>query len=283
MSAAGNTDTSNNTDNTNNTTTTTTVTKAWFDGADAETIGRIQNRGWDKMAANEAAMAAVKAHHEAEKHLGVPANQLLRLPKDASDEAGRKAMLERLGVPADVKGYDFKDIKFTDGTELDDAFKDTMSKAFLDNGVPKDAAPGIVKQVVKFMEDQDKAEATANAAKMAEEADALAKSWGTNLKSNTFIANQAAEKLGFGKDLLDKMVGVVGRTEMAQALLKMGQMMGEDRFIKVPDGQPQGVMTREGALARMAELMNDKQFGQRLFNGDSRAKQEFDALNRMLV
>jgi len=283
MSAAGNTDTSNTTTTTTTDTSTATGTKVWFDGADAETVGHIQNRGLDKLPANEAALAAIKAHREAEKHLGVRADQIIRLPKDASDEAGIKAMREKLGVPADVKGYDFKDIKFADGTELDDAFKDTMSKAFLDNGVPKDAAPGIVKQVVKFMEDQDKAEATAKAAKMAEEADALAKSWGTNLKSNTFIANQAAEKLGFGKDLLDKMVGVVGRTEMAQALLKMGQMMGDDRFIKVPDGQPQGLVTREGALARIAELQNDKQFGQRLFSGDTRARAELDALTRMLV
>jgi len=202
--------------------------------------------------------------------------------------AARAAALERLHdlllraahSEARRRRHAFPEI---DGTELDDAFKDTMSKAFLDNGVPKDAAPGIVKQVVKFMEDQDKAEAVTAQAKIAEEADALAKSWGTNLKSNTFIANQAAEKLGFGKDLLDKMVNVVGRTEMAQALLKMGQMMGEDRFIKVPDGQPQGIMTREGAQARVSELMSDKQFAQRLFSGDTRARAELDGLTRMLV
>src|SRR5690348_6393637 len=75
MSAAGNTDTSNTT-----TTTTDTAaaagTKVWFDGADAETVGHIQNRGLDKLPANEAALAAIKAHREAEKHLGVRADQI---------------------------------------------------------------------------------------------------------------------------------------------------------------------------------------------------------------
>lgn len=255
--------------------------KPWYDGADELTVGHIKNRGWDKDA-KSAAFAAIKAHQEAEKHLGAPANSLVRLPKDASDEAGRKALYAKLGVPDDEKGYVFKDIKFSDGTELDEAFTSTMSKAFLNAGVTKENAPAIVKEVVKFMEDQDKLQASDDAAKMAKEADELVKSWGTNMKANEFIANQAAEKLGLGKDILNTMANVAGRTAVAQALLKMGQMMGEDKFVQNPSGQP-GLMTREQVAARMKELQNDQAWVDRLMRGDARANQEFDNLTRLMA
>src|SRR5881394_756652 len=81
---------------TTTTATTTTPDKPWFDGFDAE------------------------------KLVGVPADQVLRVPKDAADEKGWNAVWSRLGKPTDAKGYDFSDIKFADGTAPDATFVETM-------------------------------------------------------------------------------------------------------------------------------------------------------------
>jgi hypothetical protein len=57
----------------------TGTTDAWHTGLDSELIGHATNRGWDKLDGKAAAQAALKAHRDAERHLGVPAEQVLRL------------------------------------------------------------------------------------------------------------------------------------------------------------------------------------------------------------
>ena len=79
--------------------------KPWHDGLPAEDVGYFQNRGWDKTDAKTAAVAAAKAHREAEKLIGAPADKIVRLPNDPNDaEAWRQVRL-RLGMPQDEKGY----------------------------------------------------------------------------------------------------------------------------------------------------------------------------------
>jgi hypothetical protein len=48
-----------------------------------------------------------KAHREAEKLIGAPASEMIRIPKDPNDAEGWRQVRSRLGVPADEKGYDF--------------------------------------------------------------------------------------------------------------------------------------------------------------------------------
>src|SRR5258708_32263958 len=85
--------------------------KPWYDGVDSDTVGYIQNRGLDKVDAKNAFLAAVKAHKEAEKLIGVPADQVLRLPKDANDTSGWNTVKDRLGRPKDASGEDFTAVK----------------------------------------------------------------------------------------------------------------------------------------------------------------------------
>src|SRR5258708_6406048 len=96
--------------------------KPWHDGLAAEDVGYFQNRGWDKVDAKTAAINAAKAHREAEKLIGAPADKIIRLPNDPNDaEAWRQVRL-RLGAPKDAKEYDFSTVKFADGTDLDEPF-----------------------------------------------------------------------------------------------------------------------------------------------------------------
>jgi len=103
------------------------------------------------------------------------------------------------------------------------------------------------------------------------------------MKPNTFIANQAAEKLGLGKDVLDALAKVAGRPAVANALLKIGQLMGEDKFVANPAPGGTGAMTKDQAQSRINELMLDSDFAKRLDAGDTRATQEWNGLHRLLV
>jgi hypothetical protein len=153
---------------TTETTTTTTATSPpppppppqapWYEGkADAETIGHWDNKGWKKDDPAAIAIEATKAARELQKHFGVPADQLLKLPKDSADDAGWKAVYSRLGVPSEPKEYDFSGVKFKDGTELEAAFSDTMRAALHSARVPKDKASTVVKAVVDYLDGADAA------------------------------------------------------------------------------------------------------------------------------
>jgi len=240
-------------------------------------------KGWDAKSPAEAAYEAMKSYHEAEKHIGIPKDQILRMPKDATDKEGWTALRARLGVPADPKDYDFTQVKFADGSDLDDEFTNAMRASLHANGVPKDAAAGIVKDVVKFMDGVTTSSTAEQQAAIASGRDALAKSWGANAEANKFIASQAAIKLGLSEDFINSLEQGVGYEKTMQTMLKLGQMMGEDKFVSNQNANSPGVLTREQASGRLDELKRDNAWVAKVNAGDYKANEEFNALTRIIA
>ena len=250
---------------------------------DADTQGAFKNHGWDTKTPAEAAAAALKSFRDAEKFIGIPKDRVVAWPKDATDEAGWKSVRARLGVPEDSKGYDFKDIKQKDGADLDPQFTEAMSSAFLKTGVPKDAAPELTKAVVAFMEKAGEAEAAESSARLATERASLAKDWGANMEPNKFIATQAAVKLGLTPEVVNALENAAGYKATLNALLKMGQMMGEDKFVANPNSAIQGVMSREQAVATYNERKQDAAWVAKVNSGDFKAMEEWRALTTLMT
>lgn len=251
-----------------------------FSKFDAETQGFFKNKGWDAKPHGEVLGALANSYREAEKFLGAPKDELVRLPK-ATDAEAVKAFRLKIGAGEKPEDYDFKDVKYADGTELNEDFVTMMRNTFVAKGVAKDDALEIVKSVVKFIDDSDASEATVRLGKIAAANDELRKSWGNNMEANTFIAKQAAAKLGLDKEVLEAMEQV-SPVKFAQALLKIGQMMGEDNFVKSP-AHGKGVMTTDQAAARLSQLTADTAWAAKLAAGDTAALAEFDALTRMQI
>jgi len=248
-----------------------------------EERGFFALKGWDKKPATTAARELAQSYRELEKFTGVPKDQILRFPKDANDVENWNILRERMGVPKDVKDYDFTAVKFGDGSDLDEPFVEMMRKAALDNGIPKDAALELTKRFVQFMDDTDKADAVTSQAATAREFDDLKKSWGTNFESNTFIANQAAEKIGLTKDFIENAIrGGASRLQLSQGFLKLGVAMGEDKFVRNPSDQT-NALTVESAKAQLDALQNDTAWTARLSNGDARAMEQFHALTSIMA
>jgi hypothetical protein len=203
------------------------------------------------------------------------------MPKDAADAAGWKAFHERIGVPADVKGYDFKDVKFADGTALDANFVDAIAPALQAAGVAKDKAPDVIKAVVKFMDGAEATETAETTAKLAQERDKWRTNSGNNLEANQFIVKQAVVKLGLQESVVDALEKTAGYFGTMSALLKIGQMMGEDKFVQTPPGGTPGIMTRDQAAARLSELKADKSWVVKFNDGDTAANREFNNLTTL--
>ena len=270
----------------------------WFEGLDpttagfagdnaaAEFRGYLANRGWDKSDVKTAALGAIKAHLAAEKHIGAPADQLIRLPKDANDAAGLANMRARLGVPADEKGYDFSAVKFKDGKGLDPNFSTRVAKALIEANVSKDRAPTVAQAVVQHMEEADATEAAETAAKLAQEKQTLQANWGAKYQANMLLAQRAFEALG-GKEkagaMIEALEKIAGYDRTMDFMRGIGANMKEDGFVQsIMSVHGDGPMTRDQAAETMRQRMTDQVWTAKLSSGDTATRREFDNLTRMM-
>lgn len=255
----------------------------WYQGKPIapEVIGHWKNRGWSERSAEEIAVAATQAHQEAEKYIGVPASQIVRLPTDASDEAGWKNVYARLGVPTEAKDYAL-DVKFADGTELDPSFVEFMRASAASNHLTKDAAAGVTKSFVKFLEDREAADAAEHTAALETEKAELKKNWGTNFDGHMFIAKRAAAALGVTPEAVQALEDTVGYAKVMEMFRQIGSKIGEDKFIS-SNTSGTGMLTKDMALARVGELKADKQWVTKYLAGDAQAKREMQSLMTIIA
>ena len=143
-------------------------TAPWFQGKTdipAEFVGTWRTMGLHMKTPEEGMREITKSYLEARKFIGVPENQILRMPKDAADEQGWQALRTRLGVPVDPKQYE-EGIKAVQraGKPLEaplvDLSRDLAAKLHL----PQAEAPALAQGIVAHL---DRQEAAALASKQA--------------------------------------------------------------------------------------------------------------------
>lgn len=252
----------------------------WYQGKlDPELIGHAQIKGWKLDDPQATAIEAIKQHREAEKFIGAPADQLLKLPKD-TDPKSWEPIWQRLGAPKDAKEYDFSAVKFSNGDAVDQSFADAMRATFSSLHLPKEWAAPITAAVVKYMDDADKAEATLSEAKRGEEIAALMKSWGPNAELNKLTAMQGAKRLGVSPETVAELEKAKGYAGVMEMFRKAGAGLREDTFHEGGQGGNSNPVTSDGAYARIQELNRDETFTKRLMAKEVAALNEYDALHR---
>lgn len=258
----------------------------WY-GANNEPdfVGHLQNRGWDKLEPAQAAIAAAKAHREAEKLIGGRAEDRVVWPKDATDAEGWNRVHSRLGVPTDLKEYDFSAVKFSDGTEIDDEFATALRTELQKAHVSKADAPSFVKALVSIVEKQESAATQEAEANLTQEREKLRINWGANVDNFLTVARNTAQTLGVTPEQVDALEKGIGYAAVMEMFRNIGQKIGEDQFVISNNGgggKPQP-MTYEQAEFRLNELTNDATFYAKLSAGDVAAKKEFDNLTRLVA
>jgi hypothetical protein len=282
------TDAATTTDATTTTATTTTAAAPWHAGVDAETLGHWQNKGWKTEDPKEIAIAATKQAREAEKFFGVPADLLLKMPKAGAPPEDIKAFRMRLGMPGEAKDYDLSGVKDAAGQPIAAPLADTLRAAAHNAGLSKEAAAAIAGAVQKALDDTRAAESAVSTAKISEEKAKLKANWKPeNYDFNLLKAMEGARRLGLSKDdpagleAINALENSIGYARVMEIFRKIGQGTSEDTFIE--RGATGGtVTTREGAVARKAELMADKAWGERLLKGGAAERAEWNSLNSMI-
>lgn len=257
----------------------TEVTAPWYTGVEGytpELVGHIQSKGWDKLDAPKAALELTKAWKEAEKFVGVPANQIIRVPTDVNDAAGWKTLWQRLGAPADAKDYDFTTSK------LDAATQEVLRSTAAAANLPKDAATAVAAALAKHAETADAAKVADYTAKVEGERATLAKNWGANHAANMIVAKGAAAALGMTPEEIGALEKTVGYARTFEMLRNVGSKIGEDKFITSGGAGGNGIMTKEQAVAKLADLKKDESFVKRYMTGDTAAAREMAQLHTLI-
>lgn len=255
--------------------------KPWFDTFDADTKGYITNKGLDRKTAAEAFLEAAKFHREAEKFVGAPANEMVRLPKEANAPEW-ETVHQRLGKPKDKAEYDFAAVKHVGDKPLDAALADTLRAAAFNSNLPKEAAVRMATDIVKHMDGVAEAADAIKADKLAVEKAELMKNWGGNAAANRVVAEAAAKALGVSPEAVAALEGVVGYAKIMEMFRTIGTKIGEDRFV-TSGGAGGGIMTRDQAVAEKAELMRDRAWTTRYSAGGVEEMRKMTALNKIIV
>jgi hypothetical protein len=257
---------------------------SWADVLDPEVKGHVQNAGWDKLDPAAAAAMASRAHREAQKFLGVPPDQLARIPRPDAPELEVKAFWQRLGAPADPTAYKLAEVKSKAGSEIDEKFADHLAQTGVALNVPAAVLPKLAAQILDFF-DTDALEAKTVADRaLAAEKETLAANWGANAENNFLVAQRGAAALGLKEDFISSLEGVAGYATVMEGLRKIGVASGEARsMIGMNPAGPGGFMSVEQAQARIEEMKTDKEWFARWYKGDAAARREFEDVHRMAL
>lgn len=254
----------------------------WHQGLDAETLGHIQNKGWKVDDVKDVVTNAVKQGRELERHFGVPADQLIKLPKADADPKEWRAVHQRLGAPAEAKDYDFSAVKDAAGQPLAAHISDAIRASAFERGLSKDAATSLATAVQKAIDGAKQNEATVKAGKLTDEKTKLKTDWGDKFDFNHLQAMEGARRLGITPEGVAAIEQQIGYAATMEAMRKIGGKGGEDIFVG-GGGNNGEVTTATGAVARKAELMADAAWAKRYMDGGAAERQEMDRLNTMIA
>lgn len=245
--------------------------KPWFDGLAEPIKAHITNQGLDKEEAPAAAAKLAQSHYAAQRLIGVPPEQLVRLPKDVSDPAYAEAYnrVASAGAYKEPEKY-----VFPEGTPEDVVAKARETAVAL--GLPQHVATAMASRMateaaqatIKATADR---EAAVGASQMA-----LRHAWGTNYDLNLFKATKAAEAAGWDKPAIDAMQAAVGSDKTMNLLLNLASKMGEADILRSGGQVAPPTLTRDQALARRAEILTSA--SQRKFT-----PQEYEAAQKEIM
>lgn len=280
--------------NTATTTTTATVTppadQTWWSGYDDETKGYVQNKGLATKPINEAFLSASKSHRDAERLIGAPANELLRLPKDQNAPEW-DGVYKRLGALTKAEEYKFEGLKRAGEKPVGDALLDTLRKAAFAGRLSPDNAHKMAQEVVRHFDAEETGRQADEAAKLSQEQKLLKDNWGQNFEVNKFVASGAfatlTKAVGMSdtesKSTLENLAKNIGYAKVMDLFRVIGTKIGEDRFVLSSGGNNNGAtMTKEAAIAEKKSLMADTAWVARYLNGGTEEARKMEGLSRII-
>jgi hypothetical protein len=179
------------------------------------------------------------------KRLGVPPDQLVRLPS-SPDDTGWSEVYERLGRPNEVSGYEINAQDEVTGQYLQEAHKLGLSKV---------QARQLYDWYTKNQESNTAADRDAWQYQQQNYVQELQKEWGRDYAANTDVARRAFLQLADAETLkLVEETGIGNHPGLVKMMNKVGQLMAEDGLLQNDVGTS-GNGGRVDIEGRLSELM----------------------------
>lgn len=227
---------------------------AWYDSADDEIKGYIQNKGWDDP------IKAVKSYKELEQYRGASEDQLIKMPKEGESW---DAVYDKLGRPESPDKYEIdlgENVPQIDEQRLN-TFKSLAHELGLNNEQAQKIAEADSQYAQQFMQQHQEQINEQHQVELNE----LEKEWGSAFEERTELGRRFIRQ-NLPSDVEDKE-GMLNSIEQAigpRAMLKLFASAGEkglSREDNVPDSsgdRPYGY-SPEQAKADKATLMKEIQ------------------------
>lgn len=248
---------------------------AWLPAdADADLVGHVQNKAWGSP------VDAVKGARELEKLLGADrAGRTVTVPKDDAPAEEWAKFHDRLGRPGAPEQY-----KLAVPEGMPAEFAKAAAAKFHELGLTARQAEALSKWWNDTGTQQTAAQEAAMQATLEAEHKALEKDWGTgpDASARRELARRAAVHLGLDEAAIDGIERTAGYAKTLKALAKVGDMLREGGIEGAGEVGTFG-NTPEGAKAKRAQLMADKEWVKRAMVPNSREWAELQKLDGIIV
>lgn len=234
-------------------------------------------RGWVAAKGFKDPGALAQSALNQEKLLGVPAESIVKLPKDDNADAWN-AVYDRLGRPKDPKEYG---LPLPEGDKGE--FAAEAAKWFHEAGLNGKQGRTVAEKWNAHVAAAQKQQSEATKARDAEQVTKLKADWGPQFEPNMALVDKAAQAFGISTEHVQALKAAMGPGAAAKFLHAIGSKLGvEGDFVSGgARGGSGNFSTPEAAQAQIAALREDKGFVQRFAAGDSEARAEMKRLHRL--
>lgn len=255
----------------------------WFDALDDENKNYINSRGLGDTDPIQAFLNAAKAHRDAQAFIGVPTEQVLKLPKSDAPPEEWDAVWQKLGYSTNKDDYKLEAV-------TDEGLRSFIQAQAAALHLSPTAAAKFAGETTAYLEKTATAQSSEEQIANVRAAEQLRNSWGPNYQANMTIADRAYLAIqaaaGFTAEQMQanmtKLKEANGTEGVMQMLLAVGQRIGEDGFVAggvAPTDPASLIASREQAIARKAELSADEEWRKRFLNGGVAEVREMAALD----
>lgn len=239
-------------------------------GLDADTTSYVSGKGWKSPA------DVVASYRGAEKLLGVPAEQVIKLPQGEMTQEQFTQIADRLGRPKEAAGYELGKLVPTGG---DTKFADAAAAEFHKHGLTAKQAQELTKWWNGQAASVTQAQKDATAQRDSQQVSALKAEWGADFEAKAALVDKAAEAFGMKADDINALKAAMGPKGAMTFLHNIGTKLGvSDTFVDGEGHNPSFGGTPDQAKNEINALKQDKAFMEKYFKGDMASKQRMQAL-----
>lgn len=232
---------------------------AWYksEGFTPEIQGYVENKGW-----KDSPLKAINAYQNLEKFQGVPAEQLIKLPKDMNDAESMNPVYARLGRPEKPEAYKFAPI---DGMDIPAEDLKEASALAHKLGLNDRQYNEFVREVVTKTAAENADTAKQIEIEQTAQMNEVKREWGDKFEQRSELARRAVKAaLPAGLDeegktqTLTAIENAIGTANFLKMFANFGEKIGEDKIPQSDSTQRFGY-TAEQAVADQAQLMAEMQ------------------------